>query len=190
VGLLPVLPRHAAANQAAGLVRALGEATISMLREAALSGIERRARFRALVERGFDLPTIARLALGPRWKVMGEDERRAYVSLFRDYVLETYARRLDEYRGQSLRVGEVVRAGQDEVVESWLDGGGEPVRVDWRVRATPAGPRIVDVVVAGVSMVLTQRSEFATIIEREGGVPGLMAHLRRRAAPGGQTGAG
>jgi ABC-type transporter MlaC component len=57
---------------------------------------------------------------------------------------------------------------------------GEPVRVDWRVRATPAGPRIVDVVVAGVRMVLTRRSELVAIIGRECGVPGSMAHLRRQ----------
>ena len=56
-----------------------------------------------------------------------------------------------------------VPAGQDSMVESWIAGSGEPIRVDWRVRETPAGKRIVDVVIAGVSMLVTQRSEFAAV---------------------------
>jgi phospholipid transport system substrate-binding protein len=179
--LVPIPMASAAAPDAAArLVRDLGEASIAMLRDRTVDRIERRARFAALVERGFDLPTIARLSIGARWKVMTGADRQAYVELFRLYVLDSYARRLDAYRDQTLRVGGSMNVGQDEMVESWIEGDGEPVRVDWRVRATVDGPRIVDIVVAGVSMVLTQRSEFASIIEREGGTRGLIEHLRRQ----------
>jgi phospholipid transport system substrate-binding protein len=47
--------------------------------------------------------------------------------------------------------------------------GAPPVRVDWIVRKDGGGFRIADVSVEGVSMVLTQKQEFAAVIERSGG---------------------
>jgi len=57
--------------------------------------------------------------------------------------------------------------------------GSQPARVDWRVRTAGGQPKIVDVVVEGVSMAVTQRSEFAAVIQRSGGrVAGLLTALR------------
>ncbi|MDA1059955.1 MAG: ABC transporter substrate-binding protein [Proteobacteria bacterium] len=52
---------------------------------------------------------------------------------------------------------------------------------DWRGRATETGFKIIDVEVAGVSMALTQRSEFASVIGRNG-MNGLIEVLRARSS--------
>ena len=58
-------------------------------------------------------------------------------------------------------------------------GGGAPARVDWRVRGAPGAYKIIDVVVEGISMVVTQRSEFASVIRRGGGrLDSLTTQLR------------
>ena len=55
-------------------------------------------------------------------------------------------------------------------------GQGQPIRVDWRVRRG----KVIDVIVEGVSMSVTQRSEFASIIQRNGGkVSALINHLKK-----------
>lgn len=179
-----------AADPAVAFVRRFGDEAIGMLRDRSTAEADRRQRFEGLVRGGFDLPLIAQLALGRYWRGATQAERDTYVDLFGRLVLDTYARRLDEYRDQRLRVVSAVPAGQDRMVESWVEGGGEPLRVDWRVRQTPEGDRIVDVVIAGVSMLVTQRSEFASVIERSGGIQGLIDNLRRRLDPQRQAQAG
>ena len=60
----------------------------------------------------------------------------------------------------------------------WTNGG-EEVQVDWRVRNKGGSYKIVDVLVAGVSMSVTQRSDFASVIQRGGGnVDALIAELK------------
>jgi phospholipid transport system substrate-binding protein len=60
-------------------------------------------------------------------------------------------------------------------------GSGPPIKVDWRVRELRDHSLVaIDVIVEGVSLVVTQRSEFGSVIERRG-MDGLLSELRRRA---------
>jgi phospholipid transport system substrate-binding protein len=66
-------------------------------------------------------------------------------------------------------------------VESRVEGGATPIRLDWRLTATQDGWRVLDVSVEGVSLLLTFSNEFAAVIERSGGqLGGLIAELRNR----------
>ncbi len=59
--------------------------------------------------------------------------------------------------------------------------GAAPVSISWRVREEGGRPQIVDVYVEGVSMGLTQRSDFSSVIRNSGGsVEGLLAEMRKR----------
>ena len=56
-----------------------------------------------------------------------------------------------------------------------------PVAVDWRVRQRGDSLKVIDVAVEGVSMSVTQRSEFASVIQRGGGqIESLLQTLRQR----------
>jgi phospholipid transport system substrate-binding protein len=57
---------------------------------------------------------------------------------------------------------------------------GQPVAIDWRVISTAAEYKIVDVLVEGISVASSQRSEYASIIQRGGGkVEAVLAKLRQ-----------
>ena len=59
------------------------------------------------------------------------------------------------------------------------DAGSPPLRVIWRLRARDGGYRIADLMVEGISMGQTQRSEFASVIRLNGGtVEALLEKLR------------
>ena len=59
-------------------------------------------------------------------------------------------------------------------------GGRQPLKVDWRVRELDGGDLVaIDVIIEGVSLIVTQRSEFSSVIERSG-MDGLLAELRQR----------
>ncbi len=146
----------------------------------------RRAELQEILREGFDLDYIGRLVLGPTYRTLSAAQQEAYDAAFEDYVLETYSRRIDEYGGEQLEILGAEPAGSRDVkVRSrvvGVDEGGGPVEIDWRVRERDSGPKIIDVEIEGVSMAISQRSEFASVVDQRG-VDGLIAMLENRAQP-------
>ena len=156
-------------------------ATIILASERPLA--ERRDELQTILESAFDLEYIGRLVLGPTYRTLSAEQQEAYDRAFRQYVLSTYARRIDEYGGEELAITGAEPAGSRDVkVQSRITGTdqSEPVQVAWRVRERADGPKIIDVEIEGVSMAISQRSEFASVVDQRG-VDGLIAMLKDRA---------
>ncbi|HEX2529049.1 MAG TPA: ABC transporter substrate-binding protein [Geminicoccus sp.] len=154
-----------------------GTRAVEALSSTAGDPAARRARFEELLQEGLDMPKIAALVLGRAWRGADPDQRARFVEVFEDHLIVTYARRLDTYAGQRLEVGAETPAGDDMLVASKVTPrDGEPVEVVWRLRAKDDQWRIIDASVAGVSMVVTWRNEFAAVIERDG-LDGLIQRL-------------
>ena len=184
---MALLPRAAAAelgqaqiDGAQAFIANLAEQALAVLRRQDISLEEREAVFRKLLREGFDMSFIARFVLGRHWREMSVEQQAEYLEVFSEYVLQTYSRRLGGYAGQSFAVTGARPAGkQDVIVQTRIDQpSGAPISADWRVRVGD-GYRIVDIMVEGVSMAVTQRSEFGAVVQR-GGVTGLVEALRAR----------
>lgn len=172
---------QATLDGAAALIRDLAEQAFGVLRRQDVSLEEREAVFRRLLRQGFDMDFIGRFVLGKHWREMQQEQQAEYLEVFSEYVLQTYSRRLGGYAGQTFAVVGARPAGQqDAVVQTRIDQpSGPPILADWRVRPNAGGYRIVDVMVEGVSMAVTQRSEFGAVVQRDG-VAGLIEALRAR----------
>lgn len=168
--------------RASKFIESLADKAIAALTEKDVSREQRLTRFRDLLEEHFAVDTIGRWVLGRHWNDATEDERKEYLSLFEDLIVVTYVDRFNSYSGEKLAVFKTVPAtGGDLLVNSQITrpSGGEPLDVAWRVRDYEGRLKIVDVIVAGVSMGQTQRSEFTSVIRRTGGqVQGLLTKLR------------
>lgn len=174
---------RAEVDNPAGFVERLGVEAIEMLADPALTERERTSEFRRILVAAFDLPTIARFVLGRHWRRATTEERQEFQSLLEDYIVTTYAARLGRYRGETLAVGEARGECEGDILvaSEIIPREGLTVRVDWRVRGEPGSYKIIDVVVEGISMVITQRSAFASVIQRSGGrVSGLLSELRKK----------
>jgi phospholipid transport system substrate-binding protein len=164
----------------------LGQAAILHLTDKSIGSEERRRRFRDLMHKAFNVPGIGRFVLGRYWNQATEDERQEYMRLFEELVVRTYADRFSEYSGEKFTIGKVQRDAERQnyatVFTTIYRPNGQMVRVDWRVRQEQDQSwRVVDMVVEGVSMSVTQRSEFASVIESKGGtVKGLIETLRQK----------
>lgn len=171
-----------ASESADAFVRRFSAEAVEVLKDTTGSPDRRRSEFGRFLATGFDLPTIGRLVLGRYWRGATAEQQAEYQKLFQAFVIDAYGRRLDQYSGQTVRVVAATPAGDDTMVESYVDGGRSgPARLDWRVRPEGQGWRIVDLVVEGVSMAVTQRNEFSAVIDRGGGnIDALLADLRKR----------
>jgi phospholipid transport system substrate-binding protein len=150
-------------------IKTLGDEAIATLRAPGLPLEQREARFRSLLARGFDMDFIGRFVLGAHWRQATPDQQQDYLQAFKDYILDVYSARLGGYAGETLTViGERPAGERDTMVNTRIDRpSGPPLEAQWRVRLQPAGLRIIDVMVAGVSMVATQRDEFAAVVQRQ-----------------------
>jgi phospholipid transport system substrate-binding protein len=160
----------------------MGKKAISFLGNEAYSQTQKEAEFRRLLKNSFDMKTIGRFALGRYWSTATAQQQQEYLSLFETMVVGVYAQRFNEYKGQSLDVASFRPDGdKDTLVTSYIvdPKGAGKFQVDWRVRNKGGTYKVVDVIIEGVSMSLTQRSDFASVIQRGGGnVQSLLEHLR------------
>ena len=145
--------------------------------------IERLARFRELFQADFDGPGIARFVLGRYWRSASQEEQQEFLRLFEDYVVFVYGTRFSSLNGETLKI-RGSRAEESGVIVStdMINPGGEaPVKIDWRLVTDNGVFKINDVVIEGISMMVTQRSEFASVIQRHGGqVSGLLSMMREK----------
>ncbi len=153
-------------------VKATAERGLTFLSKPNSSEDEKKAEFRSLLNTSFDMDSIGRFSLGRYWNTATPAQQKEYMSLFRKMVVNVYAQRFGDYKGQKFEVKSARPVGEtDALVTSYIvpTDGTENIQVDWRVRSKGGSMKIVDVYVAGVSMSVTQRSDFASVIQQGGG---------------------
>lgn len=182
-------PGIADANVSASeFIASLGDRAVSALTGRELSREERETRFREMLDNHFDVPAIGKFVLGRYWRTATDEEKQEFLKLFEELLVKSYARRFAEYSGESFEVRNVRdEANGESLVQSLVvRPGAENIRVDWRLRADNSDFRILDVIVEGLSMAVTQRDEFASVIQSKGGkVAGLLEVLRQKVGQGG-----
>jgi phospholipid transport system substrate-binding protein len=143
---------------------------------------ERLARFRLLFRADFDGPGIARFVLGRYWRSASAEEQQEFLKLFEDYVVFVYGTRLSNFNGETFKVrGSRTDESGTVVATDIVSLGEPPIKIDWRLVADKGAFKINDVIIEGISMMVTQRSEFASVIQRHGGqIGGLLALMRER----------
>lgn len=167
-------------------IQSLGDQAISILADKTLSEEVRDAQFRDMLRGTFDLQTIARFVIGRSWVTATPEQQKEYMDLFEKLVVKTYSDRFALYTGQGFKVrSSVPETDKDTIVNSDITqpNGAAPTTVTWRVRQKGDKFGIIDVVVEGVSMSVTQRQEYSSVIQRNGGnVEALLDLMRRRVA--------
>jgi phospholipid transport system substrate-binding protein len=127
-----------------------------------------------------DFNEMTRLAAGRAWTSAVPEQRERMVSAFRAMLVRTYANAIDVYRGQTMKVDAAkvpADATEATVRNRYMSPGRQPTPVDYAMRKTPEGWKIYDIVVDGVSIVLTYRSQFNEAAQN-GGVEGLIKQLQ------------
>ena len=136
----------------------------------------------AVIRSAFDVDFITRAVLGRYWRDLDPEEQSGFRKLFPEFVVHVYLPHIAKYSRDHLRIiGARPRGKRDVIVQSEIrTDEGEWVEADWRLRSSPAGAiRIIDLTVAGVSLLLVQRQEFEAVIRRSG-FASFVEQLRER----------
>ena len=183
--LLPVLPIDTASadEETEVFIRDLGDKAVGQLTGDNLTDAERAERFRALLLEHFDVPQIAQYVLGRYWRVATPEEQAEYLQLFEDYLVSSYSQRFAEYTGEAFEVvSSRTQSDNLELVRSYVvTRSGEKAKLDWIIERQDGTLLILDLKVEGLSMSETHRSEFASVIQNNGGqVSALLDALRKK----------
>jgi len=175
-------PVHAAPSSG-DTVQGLYNALLSTMKNGHTLGQSGRfTQLEPVIQRSFDIASMARLAVGPSWASLTEMQRQQMTESFGRYISAIYADRFDSYNGQKLEViGEQQAAAGVMVKSQIIKASGEPVKVDYMMRRSGENWLISDIYLDGaISEVATRRSEFAAILKQDG-IDGLIAALNRKA---------
>jgi phospholipid transport system substrate-binding protein len=187
LGVGAAVTRPAAAQDftkdASAFVQSLGDQAIEIITDKSLDPVGREQRFHAMFVTSFDVPAIGRFVLGRYWRTATDAQKAEFLKLFEDMIVKTYNSRFTEYKGEQFQVTSARADGENALVTTAIaqPGGRPAIKVEWRVLQLQGKPKIVDVVIEGVSMSITQQQEFGSVIQRNGGqIDGLIATMRDR----------
>ena len=164
------------------------ERAIAGLTDTTRSDEEREALFRSLLNEAFDIRLIGRFVVGRYWRKAEADDQEAFLLAFEDAIVQRFLPLFSHYRGEQLIIGAAAPDTKNPkytvVTSTYIDSQGRQVKADWRLLERDGGYKVFDVVVEGVSMAITLRSEYASVIKNQGGLPGLVVLLRDKLAKG------
>jgi phospholipid transport system substrate-binding protein len=132
-----------------------------------------------------DFDEATRLAVGRAWAQASPEQKKKLVTEFRNMLVRTYSSAIQAYEGQEMKVLPLrMKPGETDVTvrNQFIRSGQKPVSLDYSMRKTDQGWKIYDIVVEGISLVLTYRSEFDAVVKQDG-VDGLIKRLAQKNSP-------
>ena len=174
---------QASADPTAFIQEVSSQAITQMEPAATETDQQRAAKLKPLLEKYFDMPSIAKYMLGSYWRKATPAEQADFTSVLTDFLALAYGKRFANYTGHEMAIGRVRDEGDGRsVVFSTVKlPSGEPARVDWTVEQAGDGYKIADVKVEGLSLADTHRQEFASVINNNGGsVSKLIEILKKK----------
>lgn len=175
-------------QDAGGFLTELTGHAVARLTESGLTDAEQKLRFRGLLNEAFDLPEIGRFVLGRYWRRADAAQRSDFLEAFEDMMPHRFLPLFSKISGDKFDIGPArpYKNNPNFVsVESKLRRvEGEPIRVNWRVRKRGEGYKIVDIIAEGVSIAVTLRSEYVSVLKQTAGDIGALTRVLREKAKG------
>ncbi|MBT4769808.1 MAG: ABC transporter substrate-binding protein [Rhodospirillaceae bacterium] len=179
-----VLAADASTEAAVKFIQSYGNDAIKDLTEDGMTNLELQTRFAKYFDEGFDFAYISRFVLGRHWRRATPDERKEFQTLFKKMVVQTYSRLFRQYSGEVFKVTGAT-AGDDGgymvASEVIMTNGEKPIDLNWQVEKDDGKYKIRNLFVQGASLIIANRSEFASVIQRGGGkVEALITALQKK----------
>ena len=157
---------------------------INTLTNKSTSQNEKEVQFGELFDKNFDVSSISRFVLGKYWKQASLDQKKKFIKAFRNYVVKTYSSRFNEYSGEQLTLLNFENESNPKifVVHTGLEiEDASMIMIDWRIGKKKDRFVILDIIIEGISLAVTQRSEFVSVIDQnEGSIDKLISLLKEK----------
>ncbi len=152
-------------------MKTIGDEVISLLTDKTITDQERANQFREILQTRFNVKAIGKFVLGRYWKQASDEEKQKFLELFKETTVASYATRFKEYTSERFEIlnSRAEPDGGVIVSSQIVRPNGQVIPIDWKIFEKNGELRIYDVILEGISMGITQRSEYASVIQKGGG---------------------
>ena len=143
------------------------EEAISILSNDTINDSEKTKAFTSLVMSSIDLSLISKFVLARSWKESSDDQKQRYLIAFKDYFVNSYANKLDQYSGEKIDIIDSEEAGKYVIVNSNIVREGTDtlkINLKWRLLNRDGQIKIIDLNIEGISLIIAQREEFQSFL--------------------------
>ena len=179
--ILAASPSRAADESALVFAQKVGDTAITDLTAPGITDSARVKRMRQLLVNIFDAEAVGRFVLGPYARQASPEEFKEFLKLYEVYVAHNYAGLFKRYNGQKVEFTREQPAGNGQIVVNGVirQVSGPDISTELRLHKVGDTYKAIDLRIEGVSMPLTHRKQFASVIAQRGGkVSGLLDALR------------
>jgi phospholipid transport system substrate-binding protein len=166
------------------VVKRLHESLTEAMREGSRLGYKGRLELLTpSVTRTHDLDFIARTTLGNLWSKLSPDQQITFTDTFRQLSISSYADWFKSHEGEAFEFVDQQAMPREQVLvrSRIVKGKDEVARLDYVLRETKDGWRIINIMANGVSDLALKRVEYRSILERDG-FPALIDMLKKKIA--------
>ncbi len=168
-------PTQAVRNTVNEVIRILDEPT--MKPSARLS--QRRQLLEDVIGARFNYEEMSKRTLTTQWKLLNAQERTEFVQLFRSFLSDRYADKIEGYSGEDIRYLSERIDGPYAEVRTRIVSDKLEIPMDYRLLEMSGQWLVYDVVIDGVSLVRNYRGQFDKVI-RDDSYAELLRRLRAR----------
>ena len=145
---------------------------------------QKKQTMRPLIEQAVAVDEIGQFVLGRYWRIATPAQQQHFLQLFHEVLIANIGSKMGEFRGVTYQMTQTQARGSEYFVGTLITRPNQqPNNVQWVVSFAGGKPQIVDVVAEGTSLRLTQRSDYASYLSRNGNnVDALLTALERQAA--------
>jgi len=141
--------------------------------------LPRRHLLEEVISDRFDYAEMSKRALAAHWPPLSNDQRTEFVELFKSFLSDRYAGKIEGYSGEQVEYLSERLEGQYAEVRTKLVSSKTEIPMDYRLINKAGRWYAYDIIADGVSLVKNYRSQFDKII-RSDSYEELVTRLRNR----------
>lgn len=136
------------------------------------SGEAGKQQLRQMFSENVDMEWMAQFVLGRAWPQATDDQKSRYVQAYKEYLLSRYTANFSDYAGSKYTITGVKPVADGQFIVGMAVNApkatDQEVQAGYRVRASGGPFKIIDIIIEGVSLITTERSEFASVVQKDG----------------------
>ena len=170
IGLLATHSANESQDVAIDFVKNITNGAVAIIAKD-LPDSDKRKQLTALLEQSVDTQWIAKFSMGQHWHQLSTLEQDNYVETFKHYLIGRYVPRFEDFHDAYYDIkGAELESDNSYVVHAQISTKtNETIDVAFKIHThNNKDYKLYDVVAKGVSLLHTQRSEFASVLARKG----------------------
>lgn len=179
-------PAQASKEDASKFVDSLAKDVIGMIGDKGISKDEKRDRLQSIFEKYVDMDWIGQFVLGKHWREASDEQKQKYLASYHKFLLLNYTSNFENFADSRFEVSKAEDGNKpgEYVISTVVERPGqEDIRVDYRLREDGKSKyKVIDIIAEGISLLTSQRSEFNSVVTRNG-LDSLIDQLATKTMP-------